>query len=321
MHEAENQLPMLRTVARRVESPRTATQIGPLFDAVVTDMSSGRWQPGALEIPIDLQYAAVAPADYAPAQTAPAVPVAQPDQLDRAAEVLRAAKKRVLLVGGGAMRAGAEVTALAESLGAPVLTTANGRGAVAEDHALCIGNFFQNPDIARAIHDADVTLAIGTRFQVGVDARNKEFVPPGKLVHLDIDNNVLGLVHPAAVEVQGDAAAAVRGLQDRLAGADLNDAQFNAGVMQAAEEAVAGMQQRLGPDFRGICSALSNSMDPDTVLVRDSTVAAYFMANQLIPIRAPHCTISPTSRGDWARIAFWRWRGSRNGQAHAVHSW
>jgi len=129
VHEAEKQLPMLATVARRVESPRTVEQIGPLFDAVVNDMSSGRWQPGALEIPIDLQYAKVVSSAADAVAIAPTTSAVQNNQIDRAAELIKGTTRRVLLVGGGAMDAGAEVLAFAESLGAPILTTPNGRGA------------------------------------------------------------------------------------------------------------------------------------------------------------------------------------------------
>ncbi len=299
VHEAENQLPMLRTVARRVESPTTAAQIGQLFDAVVSDMSSGRQQPGALEIPIDLQYAVAAQEgagqDSEVTPATPVNPTLQQDQLQRAADKLRGASRRVLLVGGGAMQAGAQVVALAEALGAPILTTPNGRGAVSEEHELCVGNLYQVPDLLQAAQDADVTLAIGTRFQVGVDARNHALVPPGELIHIDIDNNVLDLVHRADVAVQGDALVAVTALHELLVGANPNDAQFNAGVLQAGDDVKGKMRERLGPDFQGICTAISEVMAPDTVLVRDNTIAAYFMANQLIPIRSPRCSISPTS--------------------------
>jgi len=297
VHEAENQLPMLRTVARRAESPTTAAQIGPLFDAVVSDMSSGRQQPGALEIPIDLQYAdtGLRGSGVQDGAVARLVPSVQQDQLQRAADSLRAASRRVLLVGGGAMQAGPQVVALAEALGAPIVTTPNGRGVVSEEHELCVGNLYQVPDMLQAMQDADVTLAIGTRFQVGVDARNHALVPPGELIHIDIDNNVLDLVHKADIAVQGDATVAVTALHELLVGADPNDAQFNAGVLQAGDEVKGKMRERLGPDFRGICTALSEAMEADTVLVRDNTIAAYFMANQLIPIRSPQCSINPTS--------------------------
>ena len=292
VHEAENQLPMLATVARRVESPRSVDQIGPLFDAVVNDMSSGRWQPGAIEIPIDLQYQKVA--GESAVRTSPIDPP-EAGQVSAAADLLRSSRRRVLLVGGGAMGAADEVRALAEALALPIVTTPNGRGVVPEDHELCIGNFYQTPDMARALVDADLTIAIGTRFQMGVDGRNAAYRPTGKLVHIDIDNRVLGLVHRADVEVLGDAKAALTALNAELASLDANDSQFNAGIIQAGEELRQRSLERLGPDFRGICDALTESMQPDTVLVRDNTVAAYFMANQLIPVRAPRCSISPVS--------------------------
>jgi len=297
VHEAEKQLPMLATVARRVESPRTVEQIGPLFDAVVNDMSSGRWQPGALEIPIDLQYAKVVSSAADAVAIAPTTSAVQNNQIDRAAELIKGTTRRVLLVGGGAMDAGAEVLAFAESLGAPILTTPNGRGVVPESHELCLGNLYQTPDMAQALSTADVTIAVGTRFQAGVDGRNAVYGPAGKLVHIDIDNRVLGLVHKADVEVLGDASNALSALQKKVseASCDKNDAQFNAGVLQAGDELRGRLRERLGPDFQGICDSISASMDEDTVLVRDNTVAAYFMANQLIPVRAARCSINPVS--------------------------
>jgi len=301
VHEAEKQLPMLATVARRVESPRTVEQIGPLFDAVVNDMSSGRWQPGALEIPIDLQYAEVEqPASEAMA-LAPSKSATQMDQIDQAAALIAKASRRVLLVGGGAMGASEEVLSFAESLALPILTTPNGRGVVPENHELCLGNLFQSQEMAQALREADLTIAIGTRFQAGVDGRNAVYGPAGKLVHIDIDNRVLGLIHKADAEILGDAADVLHAVQAKLAtgegevACDRNDAQFNAGVVQAGEELRGRLRERLGPDFRGICDLLADSMDDDTVLVRDNTVAAYFMANQLIPVRSARCSINPVS--------------------------
>ncbi|MFM7119172.1 MAG: thiamine pyrophosphate-binding protein, partial [Gammaproteobacteria bacterium] len=64
VHEAEQQVAMLRTVCRRVESPRHVSQLQNAFEQVVRDMTSGRGGPAALEIPIDLQYAPVEPAPF-----------------------------------------------------------------------------------------------------------------------------------------------------------------------------------------------------------------------------------------------------------------
>ena len=64
VHEAENQVAMLSTVCRRVESPRHADQLGSALCSVVNDMYTGRPAPGALEIPIDIQYAPAQPVSY-----------------------------------------------------------------------------------------------------------------------------------------------------------------------------------------------------------------------------------------------------------------
>ena len=57
VHEAENQVPMLASVCRRVESPRHVSQLGVALNSVINDIYTGRPQPGAIEIPIDIQYA------------------------------------------------------------------------------------------------------------------------------------------------------------------------------------------------------------------------------------------------------------------------
>ena len=75
VHEAENQVPMLASVCRRVESPRHVDQLGNAFNAVVNDMFTGRGAPGALEIPIDLQYAQTQPTEV----TLPKAEQFQPD--------------------------------------------------------------------------------------------------------------------------------------------------------------------------------------------------------------------------------------------------
>ncbi len=103
------------------------------------DIASGRPQPGAVEIPIDLQYATgeVRVGDPHP----PIVQAPAQAPLERAAELLAAATRPLIWAGGGVVSAGAsaELTALAERLGAPVLTSVEGRGAIAEDHPLALG--------------------------------------------------------------------------------------------------------------------------------------------------------------------------------------
>ena len=103
-HEAENQLPMLRTVTRAVESPRHTQDLAPAVYRVAANILSGRPQPGAIEMPIDLQYGRT---DVPVGEPLPVHPVApQQEAITRAAELIGNANKRIIIAGGGAVGGG-----------------------------------------------------------------------------------------------------------------------------------------------------------------------------------------------------------------------
>ena len=105
--------------------------------------------------------------------------IMEPGALERAIALLRGSTRRVIWAGGGVIRAAAagELRRLAEALEAPVVTTVNGRGALPEDHALCLGALSADPRVAAALAEAEVVLAVGTRFQAGA-TRNFTLAPP-----------------------------------------------------------------------------------------------------------------------------------------------
>jgi len=295
VHEAENQLPMLRSVARRVESPRHIDQLATAFNTVVNDMFDGRNAPGALEIPIDLQYAEAVPAEF----PVPLVSVFAPDEkkLTELCERLTRASRRVIIAGGGVIAAGgsAALIRLAERLDAPVITTVDGRGSIPEDHELCIGNYYQSAGIYSAIKNAEVTLAIGTKFAVGVEAQGARFKPPGDLLQIDIDPNMIGRTHRADIGVVADARLALEALGETLDGVSPNDAQFNQTVWEARDGVHAAMRKRLGPDYATMMDMMRAKLPRNGIWVRDSTIAAYNFGNQLFPIYEPHTSINPSS--------------------------
>ena len=301
VHEAEQQVPMLRTVCRAVESPRSAAEVGPSIARVVGAMLSGRRQPGAVEIPIDAQYGQVERGNGLARDTAFAPPPIRVRPLDDAAlasagVAIAAARRRVIIAGGGVIASGAgdALRALAERLDAPVFTTVNGRGAIAESHPLVVGNFYASRAMAGALAAADLTLAIGTRFQAGVDGANQRYVPPGKLVHIDVDPAVIGRAHRADVAVVGDARAALEALVANFDD-ERNDGQFNAALLELRDGVKASLRARLGRDYVRILDCLARDLGDDAIVVRDSTQAAYHFGNQLLPIARPRHSMTPTS--------------------------
>ena len=89
-------------------------------------MTTGRPRPAYLEIPLDLLDAAAEVAAVAPVQSGAATPTA--DAVRRAATLIAAAERPLVIAGGGSSAAAAELRDFAEVLGAPVITTANGKG-------------------------------------------------------------------------------------------------------------------------------------------------------------------------------------------------
>jgi acetolactate synthase-1/2/3 large subunit len=295
VHEAENQLPMLRTVARRVESPRHINQLGNALNLVVQDMFTGRPAPGALEIPINLQYEEVEPAVFVSLEAVVNLPDAQ--ALDQAAERIRNASRRVIIAGGGVIAAdgGQALQTLAERLDAPVITSVDGRGAIAEDHPRCIGNYYQNAGIYQAIKDADLTIAVGTKFAVGVDGQGARLTPPGDLLQIDIDPNMVGRTHHAQIGLIGDARQTLDALNTRLTDASPNDGQFNNAVYEARDGVHAAMRKRLGPDYAAMMDMMRAKLPRDGLWLRDTTIPAYNFGNQLFPIYEPRTSINPSS--------------------------
>ena len=297
VHEAENQVQMLQTVCRRVESPRSVEQLASAFTAVVQDIHTGRGAPGALEIPIDLQYAQVTRGGIGVPD--PPAAVVDEQSLAEVVERIRSARRRVIIAGGGVIAgdASAALTALAERLEAPVITSVSGRGSIPEDHPQCVGNYYQSTGIYQSLANADLTLAVGTRFAVGVNGQGAQLTPPGELLQIDIDPSVVGRTHRAAVGMVADAGLALAAINAELAHGEMspNDAQFNQTVWEARDGVRIAMRQRLGRDYAAIMDSMRDQLPRDGLWLRDSTIAAYNFGNQLFPVYEPRTSINPAS--------------------------
>jgi acetolactate synthase-1/2/3 large subunit len=293
LHEAEKQRDMLRSVTRRAESVRHTEEIGDTILAVARDIHTGRPQPGAVEIPIDLQYG-TADVDIAHIESWPRVRPPE-NAVTAAASALHDAKRPVIWAGGGVISAGAaqELRQLAEALNAPVFTSINGRGAIPEDHPLAMGPLTNDPRFEPVLADADVILAVGTRFQGGA-TRNWALKLPGTLVHLDADPGVIGRNYPAAVSVVGDARLGLAGILRALDGVQ-PDPSFTARAQETRDTVRAALRSDIGPDYAAIMDAMRELLPRDGVIVRDATVPAYQWGNRLIPIYEPRTSLNPTS--------------------------
>ncbi|MFC4117675.1 thiamine pyrophosphate-binding protein [Nonomuraea zeae] len=297
IHEAEGQGDMLRAVCRTVSLARRAGDLGAEVLRLARDVLTGRPQPAALEIPIDLQRA---PAEE-PELAAPRIPRDDVDDkaAGEAARLLAGARRPLVWAGGGVTSAGAsaELAALAEAAQAPVVTSREGRGALPEDHPLCLGAFPALEPLRSYVEAADVVLAVGTRFQMySTDSWRLRL--PGDLIHLDVDPSVIGRAYPARLALAGDARRGLAQIARRL---DEHAVPDRSGLLAEAQAARAAARERIGaemgPDHEAICASIRRHLPRNGVVVRDATVPAYVWGDRVLPILAPRTSIRPTAAG------------------------
>lgn len=297
LHENERQVDMLRSVCRAVASVRQVGDIGRAIAEVAHDICSGRPQPGAVEIPIDLQYATGEVDIALPPE--PLRPSAPAELLTQAAERLAAAERPLIWAGGGVNISGAQrqITALAEALGAPVFTTIEGRGAIDETHELAMGFRSDRAEMADVFAEADVLLAVGTRFQ-NYATRVWSLQLPDELIHVDVDPSVIGLNYPASLAIVDDAARACDGILSALdavgsGGKATADPGFvdRARKHKAADELL--LTEEIGADHAAICAAIRQLLPHDAVIVRDSTVPVYTWGHRKLAVHHQRTSIRP----------------------------
>src|SRR5437763_1978743 len=130
-------------------------------------------------------------------------------QVREAARLIVDAKKPVLYVGGGVLKARAaeELRVLAELIGAPVVTTLMARGAFPDSHPQHMGMPGMHGSVAAvtALQKADLLIALGTRFDDRVTGKLSTFAPNATVIHADIDPAEISKNKTADVPIVGDA--------------------------------------------------------------------------------------------------------------------
>ncbi len=181
---------------------------------------SGRPGPVLIDVPKDVQAAACEHDVYRRLREVP--PQEESPALERAAMLLRNAKRPLILAGHGVTLSGAEreLMRLAERTGTPVITTLLGISAFPEDHPLYLGwpGMHGQASVNRAIDRSDLLFAVGMRFDDRITGNPEKFAPNAKVIHVDVDPSELGKVIEPTVGIAADARSAMRSVVGHLDG-------------------------------------------------------------------------------------------------------
>jgi acetolactate synthase-1/2/3 large subunit len=230
---------------------REAAEIPKAVKTAFYIATTGRPGPVLIDVPKNVQ-AEVAEIEFADkiklrGYKPPSKP--HPLQIKKAAELLAKAEKPVILAGGGVIisNASQELTQMAELLMAPVATTFMGKGCFPEIHPLSIGSIGMhgNPVANKLLCEADVLLAVGTRFSDRSTGNLGSFCAPTKKIHIDIDAAEIGKNVNVDVPIVGDAKKALKDLYERLV-KQLKKKESSAWIKRMKEA-----KEQLNPPFTG----------------------------------------------------------------------
>ena len=290
LHEVPNQIDCFRPVTRWAEALTDTAAIPASVAAAFELTRTGRPGPVALSIPNDLLFgrAEVSP----PPPAASRRPPCHVADVETAAQRLRTASRPLIITGGGVIAAGAEreLHALARRLGAPVITTVMGRGAVPEDDPLWHSVLPDRRATAEVLLAADVVLAVGTKLgHRSLEKLGVALAPSQTLIHLDIDPAVIGRAFKTEIAVIGDARDGLGRLAEALGG----------GAPAAAWDRawLARLRADAGPRFTAEVAAtiatLRGALPDDAIVVNDQTGLTYWMEHRFA-VYAPRTFLYPT---------------------------
>lgn len=222
-YQDSNFIRAVEPIAKRVWRAEAPEQLPRMMRRAFNQMLTGRPGPVVLSLPMDVQARHI-DAELEPAgqfRTA-AKPAADPSFVEKAARVMKEAKRPLILAGGAMLRSGAydKLVRLAETWGAAVLTTMAGKSAFPETHPLYgfhTGSKGTPPGLELS-RKADVILSLGARFADETTCSYRKGAafnfPESRLIQVDIDPAEIGKNYPCEVGIIGDVALVIDQLLD-----------------------------------------------------------------------------------------------------------
>jgi acetolactate synthase-1/2/3 large subunit len=260
--------------------------------------STGRKGPVLLDIPRDVQQEEFAPhhAKYPPLEGYRPTLEGHPGQIKRAVALLKSAERPVIIAGGGVSLSGAreQLVAVAEKADIPVVYTLMGKASFPNSHALCFGlmGYHGRVEANTAVSQADVILAVGTRFGDRTTGPLASFATQAKIIHVDIDPAEISKNVPAYLPIVGEAAHVLGALGEQL-GAARHEAWISLLGQAAAAHPLRG--KMTGVTIPNILRLLRTLVE-DPIIVTDVGRHQIFTAHYF-PVELPRSFVTSGGLG------------------------
>ena len=299
LHEIGEQLDVFKHLTKWCERTTESAEIPGLVHKAMEQLTSGRPRPVEIEIPWDV-LPVQAEVELLEQEVHPKSRP-EPGAVKEAAELLAHAQRPLIWAGGGAREAdlSRELLELAQALNAPVITTAQGKGAIPEDNPLSLGAYYNGHGPGhRSLPQADVILAVGSRLHM-VPPVDWSPQPHQKLIQIDADPEEVGRnIQPTT----GMAADGRMALQDLLAelGGRTHSSQWTQADIDAIKDATREEIHAMAPLQVEIINTLRQELDDDAIMVAGTTEIGYW-SHLAFPVLSPR---SYLTAGYFATLGF-----------------
>ena len=289
-------LSLFRPITKQAITVNVADRIPELFRHAFRTAMTGKKGPVFIDNPRDLldgppiEMDFAAPESYRAHHRSPG----DPSLLRQAADLLKDAKRPVIIAGGGINHSDAaeQVVELAELLSAPMITSYGRNDAVPNSHPLYVGPLGRAgaPEAGEICSQADVILAAGTRLSNFTSFYDNRYISAdARVIQIEIDETELGRNYPIAVGIQGDAGAALQGVLNALR-SDNSIAKNDEGWTNEAKSLKAKRRARIDEEGswageqikpQRVYAELRKVLPPDAIMVLDAGACPAFGYDRL----------------------------------------
>ena len=291
LHEISSQQAAMAPLTAFSRTVRTADELPAAIADAYRIFEAGRPRPVHIELPLDV----LAASGPTVGDRAPHIRPAPVDAglLRRAATLIEAARRPVIIAGGGVIDHGARVAALAERIGAAVIPTTAAKGAVPDSHPLCVGSTLSLRPTQDLLRSADLVIAVGTELGE-TDSWIDRLPITGRLIRVDVDPGSLNRDYMPEVAILGDGATALSALLDAVVG----DRRSTIAASELAElrrrnkESLPPLQRK----HACVLDALRAALPADGIVASDMTQIAYTGCHYFTSEK-PRCWFHPLGYG------------------------
>lgn len=284
IHEAPAQLDMLKAVSKtayRISRPEDAIDV---LNRAAREALTAPMGPVSVEIPIDVQKAAM-PTSEVFTRVGPEMVAASDADVNAVIAALTNARRPMVMLGGGTRKARDIASKIADR-GIGIVTSTNGRAVVPENHPMSLGAYNLTPPVQSLYETIDLMLVVGCRLRSN-ETWTYTLDLPKNLIRVDCDLAADGRSYPNEQFIHADAVEFLTKLESQLPETLNIDSELERDIRDAKQQSIRNIRDDIGP-YAGLVDVLQKAMPTDSVWVRDVTLSNSMWGNRMLQLSAPN---------------------------------